>query len=363
MKLSVGQRFNRLEIIDLISTTGRGTKWKCRCDCGNIIEVTESKLITKHVQSCGCLRKANHIDLIGQKYNMLTVLRLADSTDKTHKSRSARWVCQCDCGNLTVVSSHALRSKSIKSCGCVSNNTVIDMTGMQFGKLTVLRRVDNNSHGSAQWLCRCTCGNEKVILGSNLRNGKTTSCGCYGKEVLSSPDVRQALRKYNRYELHEDYVTLYTNNGLPFLVDIDDFSKVYDFACWSASKKGYIEGRHDKQHYFLHRFIMNCPEDMYVDHISGDVLDNRKSNLRIVTIQQNQMNHKLHSTNTSGVSGVSWNKRSNKWHSRIIYKGKCYHLGYYDDINDAIQARYNAEMQYYGEYRRNRNSDDKEVHE
>lgn len=53
-----------------------------------------------------------------------------------------------------------------------------DMTGQRFGRLIVLRRVENDAQGNAQWLCRCDCGNEKVVRGGMLRQGKTVSCGC-----------------------------------------------------------------------------------------------------------------------------------------------------------------------------------------
>ena len=56
---------------------------------------------------------------------------------------------------------------------------VIDLTGQKFGKLTVIKRVENNKDGRAQWLCKCDCGNTKIALGKTLRNGKTTTCGCY----------------------------------------------------------------------------------------------------------------------------------------------------------------------------------------
>ena len=55
---------------------------------------------------------------------------------------------------------------------------LIDLTGKKFGKLTVLKRVENNKHGQPQWLCKCDCGNETVVVGQKLRTGQTKSCGC-----------------------------------------------------------------------------------------------------------------------------------------------------------------------------------------
>ena len=59
---------------------------------------------------------------------------------------------------------------------------VKDLTGMKFGRLTVIGRHGSNKRGDAMWLCRCECGNEVVVRGDSLRSGDTTSCGCLRKE-------------------------------------------------------------------------------------------------------------------------------------------------------------------------------------
>lgn len=61
-----------------------------------------------------------------------------------------------------------------------------DMAGLQFGRLTVLSRAENNARQDAQWLCRCDCGTEKVIAGTVLRQGKAVSCGCLKAEKAST---------------------------------------------------------------------------------------------------------------------------------------------------------------------------------
>jgi hypothetical protein len=54
----------------------------------------------------------------------------------------------------------------------------LDLIGQKFGKLTVLERAENTDQGKTQWLCRCDCGKELVVIGNNLRSGGTESCGC-----------------------------------------------------------------------------------------------------------------------------------------------------------------------------------------
>ena len=61
----------------------------------------------------------------------------------------------------------------------------IDLTGNRYGRLTVIRRGENTRFGQAKWVCKCDCGNAKTVEGRMLRDGKTTSCGCYHKEVVS----------------------------------------------------------------------------------------------------------------------------------------------------------------------------------
>ena len=96
---------------------------------------------------------------------------------------------------------------------------------------------------------------------------------------------------------------------------------------------------------------MNCPDDMVVDHINLNPLDNRKMNLRICTKQQNEMNRPLRNNNTSGITGVSLYKQTNKWRAYIEYNQKYIHLGLFDTKEDAIKARKQAEIKYFGEYR------------
>ena len=229
----------------------------------------------------------------------------------------------------------------------------IDLTGQRFERLTVIKRADDyvSPKGAyfPQWLCKCDCGNKKIVAGSSLRSGATTSCGCYHKERLS-----ETHRKHNTWELFmTTNIAVGTDcNGRKFTIDIEDWVKCKDI-CWWISNEGYVVTQSIKdKHIKLHRFLMNPPKDMFVDHINGDRANNCKSNLRIVTQQQNQMNHSIFKNNTSGHTGVCWDKGANKWEARIGNKGKTVNLGYFTNKEDAIKARQEAEIKYFGEYRR-----------
>lgn len=164
------------------------------------------------------------------------------------------------------------------------------------------------------------------------------------------------MKKTNDYEVQEDYVIMYTSKGEMFLVDLEDFERVRKY-CWHFDCHGYVRakaknGHRTNEHIMLHRFIMGFPKDMLVDHIHGrdSKYDNRKSNLRIATPQQNLRNKPARIDNKSGVVGVCWIKQRGSWKSYIYVSGRCINLGYYNNFNDAVEARKKAENRYFGEW-------------
>lgn len=98
---------------------------------------------------------------------------------------------------------------------------------------------------------------------------------------------------------------------------------------------------------------MDCPDDMVVDHKHGKESrnDNRKENLRIATTSQNCMNREMRFDNTSGITGVSYDKDTQKWCVQIGVEHKNIWIGSYKNKDDAIVARQNAEKKYFGEWR------------
>lgn len=99
---------------------------------------------------------------------------------------------------------------------------------------------------------------------------------------------------------------------------------------------------------------MNCyDKKLQVDHINHNTFDNRKSNLRIVTVSQNNMNKGLRRDNTTGYTGVVWSNVSGKYLANIKINQKRIHLGTFSKIEDAVRARREAEEKYFGEYRFN----------
>nr|DAS77872.1 MAG TPA: HTH-type transcriptional regulator [Caudoviricetes sp.] len=111
------------------------------------------------------------IDLINKRFDMLVVLERVQSDNK----KDTYWLCRCDCGNEKVVRGSHLRNGEIRSCGCLRTN---DLTGKVFGRLTVLERLYRIKDSCFYYRCRCDCGNETIVRGDCLHIGNTQSCGC-----------------------------------------------------------------------------------------------------------------------------------------------------------------------------------------
>lgn len=86
----------------------------------------------------------------------------------------------------------------------------------------------------------------------------------------------------------------------------------------------------------LHRLITNAEDTQVVDRINGDTLDNRRENLRVCSVQQNNENRTPGIKNsTSGIRGVSWNRRMQKWRAYASRNHKQNHLGFFDSLEEA----------------------------
>lgn len=293
-------------------------------------------------------------DLIGRIFGELTVVERGEDHITPSGKAFPKWVCQCACGNKKEIMGIVLKQERATTCGCRFNYiqpTFKDLTGCVFGRLTVIKRAEDyvfNGGKEPQWLCLCSCGKQTVVKGSSLRSGKTQSCGCYGHERAADA-AKKACKKYNDYEVQEDYVIMYTTKGEPFFVDLEDFWKVKNI-CWHMTNKGYLLGVDNfGEKHLLHRMVTDCPEGMDVDHLKPNTrYDNRKSNLQIKTHRQNSINRDVTKANRSGVVGVG--KAKGRWRARITVNYKEISLGYYDSFEEAVKARKEAEEKYFGQW-------------
>lgn len=121
------QRFYNYQVLYYTFSKNWNPYWVCKCDCGNYF-LRDKKSITrkdKICYSCGCYSKlraseTHRNQLVGQKFNKLTVI---EDTKRSDKSGQSIWKCQCECGNITYVTSTNLKSGSTKSCGCLGSSS------------------------------------------------------------------------------------------------------------------------------------------------------------------------------------------------------------------------------------------------
>ena len=193
------------------------------------------------------------------------------------------------------------------------------------------------------------------VEGCNGKHFSKGYCSKHYQQIRRYGEVQRTRFTPNEIVEHEDYseIILYDKNceeTARALIDLDDIDKVKDYK-WYL-RKDYVSNKTNG--FNLHRLVMDCPEDMVVDHINHDKLDNRKDNLRICSTRQNTMNQGISKNNTSGITGIGWDKSSNKWIAYIKVNYRQITLGRFTNLDDAIQARMDAEIEYFGEYRNER---------
>ena len=172
-----GLRIGKLTVLEPTAERVRNAVvWKCRCDCGQEILVESRKLKPGAIYSCGCEESPVTVgkDLTGLRFGKLTVLK---KSENRAKDGNPLWVCRCDCGNITEVTKRRLVTGSTRSCGCGRKPPLKDWVGKRFGSLTVLSYA-RKEKGFHIWHCKCDCGNTVDVRQSNLQSGTTTSCGC-----------------------------------------------------------------------------------------------------------------------------------------------------------------------------------------
>lgn len=231
---------------------------------------------------------------------------------------------------------------------------------MKFGRLTVIGidgdSVISNISTPSNWkyLCKCDCGNIRSIWKLSLVKHRSNSCGCLQKEKVAITGNKNS--KINTITCIDNYIYIYLENVNCYaIIDKEDYEIVKDYK-WHGRKSMYttyvltnIKGTRKKLR--LHNIILPCNSLYEVDHINHNGLDNRKDNLRIVTRSQNNMNQKTPVNNTSDHTGVSFNNQHKKWEAYITVNRYTYKLGMYLNKCDAVKARKEAEIKYFGEFR------------
>lgn len=192
---------NRNDMVGYLLLNDRKIKnnrayWNCTCElCGNTKDIREDTLKRGDTISDGCYKKTKAFsdklkeihpieDLTGQTFGELTVLYMSDE----RVGKKIMWTCICTCGIIIDVWSANLKNGNTKTCGDyqahrakymkdVWRQQLDDLTGQTFGDWVVIERDGNEQ--PTRWICECkNCGTIKSVLGSSLKNGQSTNCGC-----------------------------------------------------------------------------------------------------------------------------------------------------------------------------------------
>ena len=266
-------------------------------------------------------------DITGQRSGMVTAL------EKTEQKRRGAilWRCRCDCGKEFFTEGYKISGGKIQSCGCLRNaHKFKNLTGQRFGRLTALERLaeKRGKDSSYLWLCRCDCGKELKVSVNALVGGHYTSCGCGKRERMQLRAVDITGQRFGRLTAIEALEERSATESVVWRCSCD---------CGQEIKLPYasLASGNTRSCGCLRKELPGPSEHMhYIDGTCVEMLECRK----------------LRSDNTSGYTGVQWNKRKGKWHALITFKGKNYHLGYFDKIEDAAEARKEAEDRIFGEF-------------
>lgn len=195
-------------------------------------------------------------DLVGKRFGTLTVISRAENHISSGGFVRSAWLCQCDCGNTKIITSNRLLPGKTKSCGCLStrNHPDNNLLGKRFNRLTVIAEADEryirNGQIHRMWVCACDCGNITTVRASQLKNGRTKSCGCFSRENAVECNTKHGMSKTRLYDIwhamkrrcynpNDKTYSYYGGRGISICDEWrNDFAMFYEW----ATNHGYEEG-------------------------------------------------------------------------------------------------------------------------
>lgn len=202
----------------------------------------------------------------------------------------------------------------------------LNLASQRFGKLIAIKDTGKRYRGLAIWQCKCDCGNTCEVTSNHLRTGHTTSCGC---------------RLGNRNDL--------TNQRFGRLVVKEYVGRVNNNTMWKC--------------------ICDCGNEVVVNayslrngktrscgclntEVRSSTAKDRFGFVDGTTLSSISSSRKINKNNSTGVRGVSFDKKRKKWVAQITFQRKNYCLGRFDKKEDAINARLEGEERFFGKYRK-----------
>ena len=266
------------------------------------------------------------LNLTGQRFGRLVAKEIA----KIIPGKGCVWKCECDCGGEKEVPASYLLNGHTRSCGCLKTEN-LDITGKRWGRLVAIRQVgytmpDQAGKRQAVRLWRCDCGNEKEIPATQVKHGGTRSCGCKAVEHTSS------LRKENITGFRFGKLTAVAptpdrdkSGGVVWKLNCDCGNIVYKTV--NALKSGRV---------------LSCGCLYAASRF--EISQYRKDFVEETSLSSIVASKRVRSNNTSGHTGVWFDKKNGRWNAYINYQKKRIYLGSYAKKEDAIRARRTAEI-------------------
>ena len=187
-----GQKFGKLTVIEYAGKNkDNRAMFYCECECGKRDVAVGTYLVKKRQQDCGCISgsKGKNLNIIGKTFNELTATKRVGINPKGH----VLYEFKCSCGNTKVIVGSQVANGRTKSCGCLTKAKKYDIIGKTFDKLTALKFVGSDKNNNYLYEFKCSCGNIVVLPASRVRAGTTKSCGC----LVSDPDLSIIGKKFN----------------------------------------------------------------------------------------------------------------------------------------------------------------------
>lgn len=211
----------------------------------------------------------------------------------------------------------------------------IDLTGKKFGRLTVLERTEEKgSRSEIKWQCKCDCGNVVIVRGQYLRSGATKSCGCYHREQTSKATKIHGLKHERLYRIWKNM------KSRCYCVNKPDYHRY--------GGRGIEVCSEWKENYLAFREW--ALKNGYEENLSIDRIDFNKnyepSNCRWTTQRVQARNREMAEYNKFGVPGVCM--INGKYRVRLRVDGKALYFGTYKTIEEAKEARKQAELKHWG---------------